>query len=85
MPKIYNTFRFIPGGHKAFVATNEFRPPLAGEVYLSGAIPEPWYAAHDLKTSYRILRPATEAEMFCPCCNRARIDRPKTTRIASWT
>lgn len=42
----------------------EFRPPKAGEFYLSGAIPQAWKALQDMTTSYHIVvevpRPATE-------------------------
>jgi hypothetical protein len=38
------------------VPTDEFRPPRAGEWYLSGATPTAWRAPNDLSTPYRILR-----------------------------
>lgn len=38
------------------VATTEFRPPKAGEWYLSGAIVCAWRAPNDLSTPYRIAR-----------------------------
>ena len=34
----------------------EFRPPRAGEWYISGAIPEAYYAHRDLTTPYHIAR-----------------------------
>jgi|WetSurMetagenome_2_1015567.scaffolds.fasta_scaffold158528_5 hypothetical protein len=35
-----------------FQATGEFREPLKGEYYLSGAIIEAWPAPNDLSTKY---------------------------------
>lgn len=40
-----------------FVMTHEFRCPCAGEWYLSGAIPEAYYAYTDRVVLYHILRP----------------------------
>ena len=36
--------------------TGEFRPPKKGEWFLSGAIPEAYFAPNDLTVSYFILR-----------------------------
>jgi hypothetical protein len=38
------------------VATNEFRPPRKGELYLSGAVVEAYIAPSDLSSAYRIAR-----------------------------
>lgn len=38
------------------ILTGEFRPPKAGEWYLSGAIPECYRAPNDLTTAYQIVR-----------------------------
>ena len=38
-----------------------FRPPKAGEYYLSGAIVEAYRAAYDYTTPYRIVRPTHRA------------------------
>jgi hypothetical protein len=38
------------------VKTGEFRPPKAGEWYLSGAIPEAYRAPNNLSTSFYIVR-----------------------------
>lgn len=49
--------------------TGEFRPPRAGEFYLSGAMPYVYRAPNDYGsgTAYHICRPV---EMqTCPCCN----------------
>lgn len=40
-----------------YVRTGEFRPPRAGEWYLSGAHPEAWKAPNDLGQSFHILAP----------------------------
>lgn len=40
------------------ITTGEFRPPLKGEWYASGAIVEAYMARADLTTSYRICIPA---------------------------
>lgn len=39
----------------------EFRPPMAGEYYASGAIPEAWRAPNDLSQAFRIVRPVCYA------------------------
>ena len=38
------------------ILTNQFREPMKGEWYLSGAIPEAYRAINDLSTKYRILK-----------------------------
>ena len=38
-----------------FVKTGEFRPPLKGEFYLSGAIPEVYLAPNNLSMSFNIM------------------------------
>jgi hypothetical protein len=40
----------------AALITGEFRNPLKGEYYLSGAIPEAWQAPNNLLTRYHICR-----------------------------
>lgn len=40
--------------NRYFRATGEFRPPLAGEWYLSGAIIEAYHAPSNLSTAYWI-------------------------------
>lgn len=57
-PKIW--FGKAPSVPKGFTLTGEFRSPLAGEWYLSGAIPEAYQAPNDLNdlsTAYHILKP----------------------------
>ena len=53
-----------------FVHAWEFREPLEGEHYLSGAIPEVYRAPADLGTPFFIMREATEAESRCSCCGQ---------------
>jgi len=43
------------GKTKRAKLTGEFRPPLKGEWYLSGAIPEAYKAPNDLSTAYHIV------------------------------
>lgn len=50
---LYATIR--PGTAHA-VRTGEFRPPRAGEWYLSGAVVAAYRAPNDLSTSYHIAR-----------------------------
>jgi hypothetical protein len=38
------------------IRTESFRPPRAGEWYLSGATPHAYRAPNDLSTAYRIMR-----------------------------
>lgn len=38
------------------VHTGDFRPPKAGEYYLSGAIPEAYRAPNDLTSAYWIMK-----------------------------
>lgn len=38
------------------VLTGEFRPPKAGEWFLSGALPEGYRANNDLSTKYKIIK-----------------------------
>lgn len=45
-----------PGGVVRAVMTGQYRPPRAGEWFLSGACPEAYKAVHDLHTAYAILR-----------------------------
>ena len=40
-----------------FVRTGEYRNPLKGEFYLSGADPGAWAAYNDMSSPYHILRP----------------------------
>lgn len=47
---------FIPG--RRFRRTGEFRAPLKGELYISGAVPEVYRAPNDLSTPYHIATPA---------------------------
>jgi hypothetical protein len=57
---LYDSIR--PGTVHA-VRTGEFRPPRAGEWYLSGAVVEAYRAPNDLSTDYhiaRLVRTATE-------------------------
>lgn len=48
--------RSAPEAKVRAVRTDEFRPPRAGEWYLSGAIPAAYRAPNDLTTPFRILR-----------------------------
>ena len=58
MPKFYQ----INGGwmaskrNKRAILTGEFRAPLKGEWYLSGAIPEAYRAPNDLSIAFHICR-----------------------------
>lgn len=79
-------------GRRVFVELGETRPPMAGEYYLSGAIPEVWRAPNDLGQAFRIVRPTHYArqaiawdvgESFEPpalrrkaCAHDWRIDTP---------
>jgi hypothetical protein len=45
-----------PGVEIRAVKTGEFRPPRAGEWFLSGAVPEGYETKNDLSTPYHILR-----------------------------
>lgn len=38
------------------ILTGEFRTPKAGEWFISGAIPEAYYAQNDLTTAYQIAK-----------------------------
>lgn len=49
-------------GRRVYCERGEFRPPLAGEYYLSGAIVEVWRAPSDLSQSFRIVRPISYAK-----------------------
>ena len=44
-------------GRHYYCELGAFRPPMAGEYYLSGAIPEIWWAPNDLSKAFRIVRP----------------------------
>jgi hypothetical protein len=60
------------GGHPrtrgSYRATGEFRPPLRGEFFLSGAIVEAYRAPNDLSTPYWIAEP--DPAPPCPSCGR---------------
>jgi hypothetical protein len=61
MNKYPNSRKYrLPGEPSFFVRTGEFRAPLKGEFYLSGAIPEAYQAPNDLSTPYAILTPCEE-------------------------
>ncbi len=61
------------GKHKGpFVWTGEFRSPLRGEYFLSGSVPTAYYTFNNLSMAYHIMRPATDAEIFCPCCQQRK-------------
>jgi len=57
-----------------YVKTGAYRPPKAGEAFLSGAVPEVHLAARDFlpDARYLIMRPATETEKTCRCCGAKR-------------
>lgn len=42
---------------RVFVEPVEFRPPLKGEYYISGAIPMAYRAPNDLSIAYGVVRP----------------------------
>lgn len=42
---------------RVWCEVGERRPPMAGEYYLSGAIPEVWRAPNALGQAFRIVRP----------------------------
>jgi hypothetical protein len=56
-------------GGRRYKATGEFRPPLKGEYYLSGAIVQAYRAPSDLNTPYWIAVETTVSEA-CPTCGR---------------
>lgn len=45
-----------------FYESGEFRAPVKGEFYLSGAIVQAWRAPNDLRAEYRIVRPTHKAK-----------------------
>lgn len=49
-------------GRRVYCERGEFRPPMAGEYYLSGAIVEVWRAPNDLSQAFRIVRPIAYAK-----------------------
>lgn len=53
-----------------YVKTGEKRPPRAGELFLSGAVPEVYQADSGLTESYHIMRVATREETHCKCCGQ---------------
>lgn len=55
-------------GKYMFRATGEFRPPLKGEWYLSGAIVEAYLAPNDLSTEYWIAVPVEVERRPCAAC-----------------
>jgi hypothetical protein len=76
--KLYRIANQFSSKAPLFVMTDEFRAPKRGEFYLSGAIPEVWQAPSDYPeySRYRIMRPATRDEIYCPACGqRRRIER----------
>lgn len=58
--------------HNRYVKTGEFRQPKKGEYFLSGAIPTAYKAFSDMEGQWEIMRPATEAELRCPCCQQPK-------------
>lgn len=48
----------LPFTRGRFRPTGEFRAPLKGELYISGAVPEVYMALNDLSTPYHIAIPA---------------------------
>lgn len=57
MAKLYpHSNRFNKTQYKK---SGEFRPPKAGEFFLSGAIPEVYDVPNDLSSSFYIMEPAT--------------------------
>lgn len=70
--------RLFPGEHSTlrpyqrYVWTGEKRAVLPGEYYLSGAIPTAYRSPGGMSYPHHIMRPATEAEMRCPCCGQRK-------------
>lgn len=60
LPKILR-FPLEPKGMKCFFKVLGFRPPLEGDFYVSGAIPEVYSAKADLGSPYWIVEPTHEA------------------------
>jgi len=59
---IYPGYSEFGTNKKLYVKTDEFRPPKAGEFFLSGAKPEVYRALYSLGTSYHIMREVTNGE-----------------------
>ena len=69
--KLYPGAGTMAKGRKAwFVKTGEFREPLAGDYFLSGAIPEAYLAEHDIGTKYHILVRSNRS--VCSKCGSVR-------------
>jgi hypothetical protein len=69
-PKLYPGEWDHLHGKRRYIRTGEYRPPRAGEYYLSGAVPTAYRAPNDLSDHFYIMRPATPAESRCPCCGQ---------------
>ena len=54
--------KFSGGYRQRFVCTGEFRPPLKGEWFLSGAIVAAYQAPNDLSTKYWIAKEIKHAK-----------------------
>ncbi len=67
-----------PGQRKHYVKTGEFRKPLKGEFYLSGAIPLAYQALADCCSEYHVMREATAQEL------KAEIDRLRRKADQAW-
>lgn len=65
-----------------YVKTGEFRPPKKGEYYLSGAIPTAYKAFSDMEGKYEIMRPATQEELRCPCCQQPKLIERESCALA---
>lgn len=57
---------------KRYVKTGAFRPPKAGELFLSGAVPEVYKTVVDMDVSAprHIMREASEEETRCTACGQ---------------
>jgi len=54
-----------------FVISGQFRCPLKGEYYLSGAIPQVYRSPNDLPTKYHIMREALTGDSHCLVCEQS--------------
>ena len=59
--------------HKYYVRTGEFRAPLEGEHYLSGAIPYPYKATCNMMVAFHIVRAARADEITCGECGQVHV------------
>lgn len=71
--------KLYPSGEGAldrrrYVTTGAHRPPKAGELYLSGAIPAVYTARADMEDAREIMREASPDEATCHACGQRAPD-----------